>query len=767
MCPEPVEKISGTVSRAQEAGRDKRLDLEFFRRCFNEFPDPVVVADSRGMAAFLNNAAQSLTGCSAGEDAPLFLSEFLRADAEDIQGPLIEGLLSGKSSSAVRVLVRGHAGDWLPFSLSAQTAIDGNGEPSGFVAILREVPTVPSKSENNILGQIFSSVISNFPLAFFTVDTDLRITYMNEHLERLTGYRAAEVVNRMTCAELLRTPHCHTDECLVRQAMEKRIHIAGVRRFVIDREGRNIPVAVHCSMITDAENRVIGGFKAMRDITPLFEAEQKIRMVVEITQEGILMLDENDRVIYANSKMAEIFEQPKDELIGQDVKEILPFQHLDITRELVQKVHTETFQQVRFCSTIKPAGGEQREDRVFETSIVVARVGQSLITCMYFHDLTKHIEIERQLFSANSFLQNIIMSSADGIVVADTKGKVLIFNDSAERILGYNAKEILADPKGLFKVASPELTRDIMRRLRNGGYGPPGKLTSTRINLIRKDGEQVPVNFSAAIIKKEDREIGTVGIFSDLREHLKIRRELEDAKVQLMQAEKIASVGRLAAGVAHEINNPLSGILIYADMLSKDLAHNPQWSEDLEEIINQTLRCKQIVTRLLDFSRQSAGQRVAYDINTVINRSVELLGHQALFHDVEFVLELDPSIPWMMGDPSQLQQVFTNLIINAGTAMRGKGKITVTSRFDPASEQVVLQFWDTGPGIKSDIVDKLFDPFFTTKPPGEGTGLGLSVAYGIIQQHGGSIEGANAPSGGALFTLILPLEGPEKTIEFS
>jgi len=199
----------------------------------------------------------------------------------------------------------------------------------------------------------------------------------------------------------------------------------------------------------------------------------------------------------------------------------------------------------------------------------------------------------------------------------------------------------------------------------------------------------------------------------------------------------------------------------------RDLCENQQWSEDLQEIIGQTLRCKQIVNRLLEFSRQSVGQRLSFDVNAIIRRSAELLAHQALFHDVGMEMALQGEIPEMTGDPGRLQQVFTNLILNAATAMNGKGRIRITSRFDPISDQIVLQFWDTGPGVPPEIIDKVFEPFFTTKRAGEGTGLGLSVAYGIIQQHGGSIEVRNSPPWGALFTIILPLECPEPSIEFA
>jgi PAS domain S-box-containing protein len=741
-------------------------DSTFFHACFSHFPDPVMVTDMHSSILFLNDAAQTFTGCASSGGSRPICSDVLRS-AQNGQQTLVEECISRGTLDEFKVNVRNYEGHWLPFSLSAQLVNDSDGNPAGCVFILRSASSVALGLGDRAQDHIFASVIDHFPMAFFIVDTNLTITYMNDHLEKLTGYGSSEVVNRMSCSEVLRSSLCHTDDCLLKQAMENRTPAAGLRHTVYDREGREVPVAAHCSMITDSENRVIGGFKALRDITPLFEAEQKIRMLVEITQEGILMVDESDRVIYANSKMAEILDHHKDDLVGKNVGGLLPPQLLSITRDLALKVGKEHYQQVRFCSTIQPAANSNPEDRVFETCIVVAKFGKGLITCMYFQDLTKHIQMERELLSANSFLNNIIKSSADGIVVADLEGKILMYNDSAGRILGYGADELVGVPGSLFKLVSPEVAKKNMRRMRNAEHGPPGKLTSTRVILVRKDGEEVPASFSAAIICEGGREIGTVGIFSDLRERLRMRKELEETRMQLMQAEKIASIGRLAAGIAHEINNPLSGILIFADILMRDLSPpNPQWNEDLQEIINQTMRCKEIVARLLEFSRQSANQRFNYDINSVIQRSAELLTYQALFHNVEFIFDLQADIPAMIGDPGQLQQVFINFIINAGTAMNGRGRITITSRFHPDSDEVALQFADSGPGIPDEIISKVFEPFFTTKGPGEGTGLGLSVAYGIIQQHGGSMSVRNVPSGGAVFTVVLPLECPENTIEF-
>ena len=194
-----------------------------------------------------------------------------------------------------------------------------------------------------------------------------------------------------------------------------------------------------------------------------------------------------------------------------------------------------------------------------------------VLTCLYLRDLTERVRIERELQKTNAFLHNIIQSSVDGIVVVDIKGVPIIFNEGAERILGYQAEEIIGNPDSFRRFYPPEVAAEMMRRMRGDEYGPADKLNTTRLTFINKSGEEVPVNFSATIIRERGQEVGSVGIFSDLREILKVHQELEATQHQLVQAEKIASLGRMAAGVAHEINNPLAGILIYAELLAREL----------------------------------------------------------------------------------------------------------------------------------------------------------------------------------------------------
>ena len=751
------------------------LDLKYPSRIFATFPDPVMVVNRQGRVVFMNPAAEDLFGCSvgAGEEYPL-CSEILQTDMKEHPLSAEQWLRGRVPLNRAPLRLRNRQGEWSSLSVTV-TPIEDDGENVvGCLAILRDIHSdLEACPEIRNELSTLSNILDNFPTPFFTVDPNLVITHMNELMEKLTGYSREEVVGRMACAAVLCTTQCKTDECVLMQAMEGRRPIAGIRRVIRDRRGRDIPVVVNASLITDGEGNVIGGFEAVRDISRRVEAEQQIELLAEMTQEGILMADENHRIIFANTRMAEITGIPKNDIVGMSISELLSPQHDEMISNLLSEPDPENLGHLCFCSTLQSDFNLEDTYRRFETCIGVSRVGKRRVTYLYLRDLTERIEIERELRKANTFLNNIIQSSVDGIVVVDTKGKVLVFNEGAERILGYKAAEAVGHSEVLLKFYDIDLAREMMRRIRSSEHGPPGKLNPTRISFTSKKGEEVPVNFSAAIIKEGNSEIGSVGIFSDLREHermqqeladlrehARMRQELERTQRQLVQAEKIASMGRLAAGVAHEINNPLAGLLIYADMLMKEIKHNEQWRRDLEEIINQTLRCKQIVSRLLEFSRQSLEERVVFDVNEVIGHCVELLGRQALFHNIEIIQDLDAALPQILGNPGELEQVFTNLIINAADAMDGRGKLTISSRSDLKAEQVILQFTDTGQGISPAIKEQIFEPFFTTKPPGKGTGLGLSVVYGVIQRHGGDIQVDSPREGGATFIIKLPLESP-------
>ncbi len=224
---------------------------------------------------------------------------------------------------------------------------------------------------------------------------------------------------------------------------------------------------------------------------------------------------------------------------------------------------------------------------------------------------------------------------------------------------------------------------------------------------------------------------------------------------QIGRSEQLASVGRLAAGVAHEINNPLTGVLAFADLLREKPNLDDQDRQDLDLIIRETKRAREIVRGLLDFARETPSVKTRLSVNDVVRQTLKLLGKRDAFQSIIIVEDLADDLPPIDGDKNQLEQVFVNLALNACEAMPNGGTLLVSTSLENGA--VVVRVTDTGAGIKPEHLDHVFEPFFTTKPVGKGTGLGLSVSYGIVQQHGGTIEVESEEGKGTTFTVRLPI----------
>jgi len=232
---------------------------------------------------------------------------------------------------------------------------------------------------------------------------------------------------------------------------------------------------------------------------------------------------------------------------------------------------------------------------------------------------------------------------------------------------------------------------------------------------------------------------------------------LQKTQQELLHKEKLASMGQLSAGVAHEINNPLGTILLFADVMYNETDKDDPTRNDLEMIINEATRCKNIVSSLLNFARQQKVMAQATDVNELMEQVVIEVAHQPTFDGIEIKRELSADLPVIQADPEQLNQVFVNLLNNAAEAIDGNGIITIATQ--PVDNQwVEIKISDTGAGIPEEYLDKLFIPFFTTKPPGKGTGLGLSIVYGIVKMHRGQIAVQSEVGKGTTFTISLPVQ---------
>jgi two-component system NtrC family sensor kinase len=344
----------------------------------------------------------------------------------------------------------------------------------------------------------------------------------------------------------------------------------------------------------------------------------------------------------------------------------------------------------------------------------------------------------------------------------DRPGETLAANPHLKSILGYPAdapdQDVLPFAPASFVEATARTT--FLDRLLNDGA-----VTDYLLRLRRPDGDSIWVEVTA----RTDRDtsgtrLRVEALVRDVSERKRLDDQSRDLYQQLLQAEKMAALGQTISGVAHELNNPLATILSWAERLAEKAADEPT-RRGLDVILGESERAARIVRNLLTFARKRQSTRSLLDINQVVRETLALRSYENRRH-VDVVTALASGLPKVLADAHQLQQVLLNLVINAEQAMiaaHGRGSLVLRTWHELDRDAVVLQVTDDGPGIPLDVQSKIFDPFFTTKETGKGTGLGLTVAYAIVQEHGGSIRVDSPATGGASFTVELPANSTELT----
>lgn len=391
----------------------------------------------------------------------------------------------------------------------------------------------------------------------------------------------------------------------------------------------------------------------------------------------------------------------------------------------------------------------------------------------------------QELRKIKETLENIVQSSVDGIIATDPKGRITFANRSIQEMLGEQGgleNNLLGRP---------------MAQLYLGGYGEAqkimgilkerGRLLNYETSIMVKD-RVIPILISASLLKDERGEIvGTLGIIKDLTEKRKLEDDLRRAQEELSQQEKLAAVGRLAAGVAHEMNDPLTSILTFSNLLREETREGDSQRESLDIIIKEASRARKIVSDLLSFSRQTKPVLSWIDLNEALNLSLLLLAKQGSLEGIDVHLDLANELPLIRADAGQMQQVFTNILLNSIHGLKAPGngekksdaslikvkKIITQTQFLEFSREsfalphaysgplirVIIQ--DNGLGIPRENLSRVFDPFFTTKPTGEGTGLGLYIVSGILKNYGANYRLESEEGKGTTFIIDFPLSRKE------
>jgi two-component system NtrC family sensor kinase len=300
------------------------------------------------------------------------------------------------------------------------------------------------------------------------------------------------------------------------------------------------------------------------------------------------------------------------------------------------------------------------------------------------------------------------------------------------------------------------MAKKVMRMLRTGDNDRQGRIKFYPVVYVKQDGSITEGNLSASIVYDENHnEMATVGIFTDLKERLEMERRLKTTQEQLLQSEKLAAMGRLTSQIAHELNNPLYGIMNTLELMKSEISPSNNRRKILDMALSETVRLSELLRKMLTFSKPDQKEKQPVEINTILDEILLLHEKQFRENNIDISMALSQGLDSVYASKNQLRQVFLNIFKNAGDAMPDGGTLSVETNAEDG--EIVIEISDNGVGIKKENISKIFDAFFTTKSSVKGVGLGLSVCYGFIIEHGGDIKVDSKEGIGTNFIITLPI----------
>ncbi len=497
------------------------------------------------------------------------------------------------------------------------------------------------------------------------------------------------------------------------------------------------------AMLRDDE--VHGVTVLARDITAMKRSEARFTELFETLQEGIYIVTPEDKILEVNPALVRMLGySSKEELMSMKVSEVFAdeSQRNSIVRQVSSEASPRGHELTLRRKDGQPVYCLNTASAVRDASGQIVRFQGALV------DITERRAIEKQLHQQQEFARRLVDSFPDLIFVVDTERRYNFVSPKFKEVLGYEPAEVV----GLtFGERTHVDDRPAMMALFDDLVAQKQNFASIEVRVRHKQGEwrSLKCNFSP-LFDEHGKIEGAVVSGRDVT-------EVKRLESQLIQAEKLAAMGQMLAGVAHELNNPLTAILGASELLRERQGVDDNTKRQLEMTHRQARRAARIVQNLLEFSRPASPQKKILDLNVVIDRTLQLQDHSLRRNNVEVEFQAVPGLPPIVGDANQLIQIFLNLISNAEQAIREarpSGRIQI--RLARSGNRVAATVQDDGVGIAPEVLPKLFDPFFTTKRPGGGTGLGLSICMSIVREHGGNIEASSLPAGGAAFTVTLP-----------
>ncbi len=615
-----------------------------------------------------------------------------------------------------------------------------------------QVGVTPSEEQLDQLGQLimrsqrnFKELIDSLDDVALALSLDGTLRTVNRRTAETLGVPYSDLVGHKL-QEFLGAP-LHAEASGTLEGFLEKRNWSGVVEVRLKKDSRRRYYDCVVNAIVKGGD-VAGASVLARDVTGHREKEQRFTQLFESLQEGVYISSPEGKLLEVNPALVSI--------LGYDTKEELLNLQADglnveaggepvLGRGGSQSGRTRT----RELRLRRKDGGVAV---CADTSSGVMEAGRVVRYHGTLVDVTEKRALEQQLRRQEEFRRHLLESFPDLILVLDLKGQYTFVSARIGELLGYGPEHLLGKSVDDAENTSPELAA-LYRTVSTG----QSALTSCEYGSRHRDGNwRTMLGMASPLLDAEGKPAGVIISVRDVT----MEKKLEQ---QIIQSERLAAMGQMIGGFAHELNNPLTSILGMAELLQEGDASEGT-RKQITILHQQARRAAEIVQNLQYFARPPAPGRSPVNLNELVQRTVQMQAYPLRKSNITVDFLPEPSIPAVVADPNQLMQVFLNLLLNAEQAIReNREKGTIRVRIGHKTDSVWIVFQDDGPGIAPENLAHIFDPFFTTKRPGRGTGLGLSICKTVLREHGGNIEAATAPDGGAVFTITLPVGAAETT----
>lgn len=609
------------------------------------------------------------------------------------------------------------------------------------------VGVTPSEDQLDQLSQVilrsqrsFKELIDSFDDVACAVSLDGTLRTVNRRLSDLLRVPYAEIVNHKF-DEFCETPVRGEIEAGLGRFLERR-RWSGVVPVKLKNSSRVLYFDCVLNAIVKADE-VVGASILAHDVTDEREKEKRFTELFETLQEGVYFSTPEGKLLDVNPALvAMLHYRNKEELLALEPNSL------------------------NFDSAQSPVLGRVAGDRgsVRTREVTLRRRDETAAVCLdtsravwdangaiiryqgTLTDITEKRTMEMRIRQQEQFRQKLLESFPDLILVVDLDERYGFASSRIRDLLGYRPEELVGKKIEDMQDHSPEFLQ-LYRDVASGRQ----LFASSEYGALHRDGSWRTMRASASQLFDTENKLS--GVIISVRD-ITVEKKFEQ---QIIQSERLAAMGQMIGGFAHELNNPLTAILGMSDLL-KEGETNEARNRQLSILHQQARRATQIVQNLMYFSRPPAPGKSQVDLNELVERTLHLHAYSLRKNNITVDFLREQNLPQVMGDPHQLMQVFLNLVLNAEQAIReARDKGTLRIRLGKTDKNVSVTFQDDGPGIAPDILPNIFDPFYTTKRPGRGTGLGLSICKAVLKEHSGNIEASSAPGGGAVFTVTLPV----------